>query len=60
MPVEDEAVAKGNVRVDLEFSPPIAHVLAGTRLDDARAQGEPLHVSHFVNCPRSKQFRKRT
>lgn len=59
MPVDDEASPTGNVRLELESEPPIAHVLAGQRLEQSRAAGEKLHVSHFVTCPGAEEFRRR-
>lgn len=54
MPIDDESVPDGNIRLDGdEFQ-----VLAGVRLESARTSGEHLHVSHFVTCPYSRQHRR--
>lgn len=34
-------------------------VLTGQTLAEARIKQEPLYLSHFVNCPKRGQFRKR-
>jgi hypothetical protein len=36
----------------------VAHYLAGDDLEEARARGAELHVSHFATCPNAKKHRK--
>lgn len=55
-PIDDEASDDGNCRVDLEAN--TYTVLAGVRLEEARAAGEHLHTNHFMTCQRPPQ-RKR-
>lgn len=57
MPVDDEADADGNIRVDLQER--TAVVLAGNTLTNARASGEKLSLSHFVTCPDAPAHRRR-
>ncbi len=59
MPVDDESSEDGNIRLELDKSPVVAHVLGSAMVEDARANGEFLHVSHFVTCPHAHKFRRR-
>lgn len=54
MPIDDESVLDGNIRLDGDEY----QVLAGVRLENARKAGEHLHLSHFVTCPNSRQHRR--
>lgn len=38
---------------------PLAVVLSGDLLQEARAAGIPLRLNHFANCPKRERFRKR-
>lgn len=40
------------------LSKPLAVVLSGDLLDEARAAGVKLRLNHFANCPKRGQFRK--
>lgn len=47
---------EGNLRLDLQTLR--YDVLTGEELTTARAAGEQLYLSHFVNCPNRGQHRK--
>jgi hypothetical protein len=55
-PLNAEPHPNGNLRLDLSTMK--YDVLSGDVLKDARAAGEPLYLSHFVDCPFRKGFRK--
>lgn len=55
-PIDDQASSDGNLR--LHFEDETYEVLSGERLEQARTQGEKLHLSHFVTCPFAKSFRR--
>lgn len=61
MPLDPEPSPEGNVRLEPhEYRPePWAVVLSGDELTRARAEGEPLFVSHFATCPHAKRHRRR-
>lgn len=54
MPLDPVPVATGNVRVRGTN----CFVLGGNALDEARARGEQLYVSHFATCPNAAAHRK--
>lgn len=47
----------GNLRLDLQTRR--YDVLTGEALHSARAAGEELYLSHFVDCPARQQFKKK-
>jgi hypothetical protein len=55
-PLNAEPHPKGNLRLDrasMKYD-----VLSGDALKAAQAAGEPLFLSHFVDCPYRQQFKK--
>ncbi len=54
MPVSPEPHKMGNVRLTEDG----CQVLSGAQLEQARAAGEPLHLSHFAACPGAAGFRR--
>lgn len=56
-PLDVSPSANGNLR--LNFGSMRYEVLTGEKLEEARANGEKLYLSHFVTCPARKQFRKK-
>ncbi|HWT00227.1 MAG TPA: hypothetical protein VN256_08265 [Pyrinomonadaceae bacterium] len=57
-PLNAEPHPDGNLRLDratMRYD-----VLTGDELREARARGEALYLSHFVDCPYRQQFRKAT
>lgn len=61
VPVDDAPSRdEGNILlVDIGGENPVAVVLTGSCLTDARADGVPLYVSHFARCPQAHQWRQR-
>jgi hypothetical protein len=54
MPVDLEPDEAGNVRLTARnYRPgsPLAEVLTGNELAQARRAGEPLYLAHFATCP---------
>lgn len=58
MPVDAAPATNGNVRLRSDEQTWIAEVLGAGYAAVARAQGESLHLNHFVTCPSSRDFRK--
>lgn len=58
MPVDAAPAENGNVRL-VEYPDGVtATVLAKAEAERARANGERLHLNHFVTCARASEFRK--
>lgn len=53
-PLNAEPHPEGNLRLDRKTMR--YDVLTGQTLAEARIKGEPLYLSHFVNCPARQQF----
>lgn len=58
MPVDAAPAPHGNIRLIRREEKWIAEVLGPLFAADARANGESLHLNHFVTCPFSRDFRK--
>lgn len=59
MPLDPEPnLTKGNVRVTFGGPKPQATVLGKRDAEAARAAGDTLYLSHFVNCPQANRYRK--
>lgn len=61
MPLDAEPSMEGNV-VLTRAEPgetPIARVLAGDALAEARLAAVPLHLLHHVTCPHGRAWRRR-
>ncbi len=55
-PLDAQPHADGTIK---RFDPTMsATVLTGSELATARANGDPLHRSHFATCPNAAQHRK--
>jgi hypothetical protein len=57
VPIDADPSDDGNVRVLREAGE--YEVLAGDALAAARANGEPLHLNHFVTCKDKKRWQAR-
>lgn len=58
LPIDVDPDPDGNVRVDRDLlGEPVAHVLAGELLDEARATGVRLYMPHWSTCPDVEAFR---
>ncbi|MGE4425478.1 MAG: hypothetical protein AB7G37_03385 [Solirubrobacteraceae bacterium] len=55
-PLDPEPVENGNVYVRRDGT---AKVLTADELGRARAEGHPLHISHFATCPNANKHRRR-
>jgi len=49
---------RGNVLIALIGGEEIGTVLVGNELASARANHEPLYLSHFATCPNAAQHRR--
>jgi hypothetical protein len=51
---------KGNVLLlaPSGLASPLAVVLSGELLQEARAANVPLHLNHFADCPKREAFRR--
>ena len=61
MPVDPEPSPAGNVRLDrlMAMRDPVAAVLHGDELEQARERGVVLHRAHFATCPDAETHRHR-
>lgn len=61
IPLDAEPSSAGNIVLTERTDPaaPLARVLAGADLFDARAVGTELWLSHYVTCPDSDKWRRR-
>lgn len=59
-PLVPDPSEDGNVLVlaPTGLSKPLAVVLSGELLQEARDAGVKLRLNHFANCPKREQFRK--
>lgn len=57
MPVDADSSPKGNIRIDLKRRSAV--VLSNDDASAARMAGEPLHLSHFADCPYGPKNRRR-
>jgi hypothetical protein len=57
-PIDPSPAPTGNIKlVGVNDWTQEAVVLSGLTLDQARANGTPLYLSHFATCPNAKQHR---
>lgn len=56
MPLERDPNPNGNIRWDRVAGNCL--VLSGGPLEQARADGEPLYLSHFATCPSAAEARR--
>jgi hypothetical protein len=59
-PIDAEPSPQGTMRLRARGGGllPLASVLKGVELDEARAAGENLYQSHFVTCPGRDRHRR--
>lgn len=59
MPLDALPSADGNVMVSRPAGKPVAAVLAGLFLAEARESGRVLYMPHHATCPQGEAWRKR-
>lgn len=57
-PIDAAPTDKGNIRITVIGGKEMAVVLSGSKLEDARAAGEKLFLSHFVTCTNPARFKR--
>lgn len=55
MPLDRDPSPRGNARLLLDGT---SQVLAGARLEEARAAGVLLHMPHHSSCPQGRDWRR--
>lgn len=58
MPLNAKPDPFGNVEVSGDTARPVATVLAGLFLEDARSTGRELYMPHHATCPQGRDWRK--
>lgn len=58
MPLDATPTPAGNVELSGESGRPVAIVLAGLFLADARSAGRELFMPHHATCPQARTWRK--
>lgn len=58
-PLDPRPIDTGNIAIRPDGPDLTGYTLTGADLDEARADGEALYISHFVTCPSRDQHRRR-